>query len=162
MFRFTLLDRVTVMNTVLEAGNKISYPLIFLILALLFYFSYRYVIPTEDSVILYDYSKHLATEGVITYGNANYPIEGATDFLWMALIALFKLVGFNEFASAQLFNFLAALLIMYLLSKFGVKIAVAFVGLLATPYLYSALNGFSTLFFAAALPQRTFGVFIWP
>ena len=53
----------------------------------LFALSYVYVVPAEDAVILYEYAKNLAQTGLITYGVASVPIEGATDFLWMVVIA---------------------------------------------------------------------------
>jgi hypothetical protein len=141
------------MNLSIKAENRfVLLPIVF-ILFLLFYLSYRYVVPTEDSVILYDYARNLVTRGLITYSDATFPIEGATDFLWMLLIALFKFVGINEFASVQILNFCATLFILYLTSKLGVNNFIVFVGILITPYLYSSLNGFSTLFFAA--------VYVW-
>jgi hypothetical protein len=41
-------------------------------------------LPAEDAVILFQYSRNLATPGAITY-LANGPhVEGATDFAWVA------------------------------------------------------------------------------
>lgn len=72
----------------------------------LFALSYAYVVPAEDAVILYEYAKNFAQSGLITYGGASHPIEGATDFLWMVVIAFFKVLGINEFGTALFINFL--------------------------------------------------------
>ncbi len=110
------------------------------------------IIPAEYAVILYDYSRNLAYRGIITYGNATTPIEGATDFLWMLLIAVLKRVGVDEFASALLLNTGAALGILYLCYKRSRRdllvLAACTMAVFATPYLYSSAVGFSTLFFS--------------
>lgn len=60
------------------------------------------VAPAEDAVILYEYARTWAATGVISYGGAGVPIEGATDFLWMALIAGLKALQVDEFLSSCL------------------------------------------------------------
>ena len=114
----------------------------------LFILSYQYIIPAEDAVILYEYAKNLAHRGVITYGGGVSPIEGATDFLWMAVIASLKWLGAGEFAAALLLNFIGLVLIIFLFSTCKERVAV---GLAAafTPYLYASLAGFSVIFFSA-------------
>ena len=73
--------------------DLILWLLFFLVFGGLFTLSYVYVVPAEDAVILYEYAKNLAQTGLITYGGASVPIEGATDFLWMVVIAFFKSIG---------------------------------------------------------------------
>lgn len=121
---------------------------IFFIFALIFIFSYFYTIPAEDAVILYEYSKNLAIKGVITYGASSVPIEGATDFLWMVIIAVFRYFNINEFQSALTLNFVALILIILCFKSTYQKLIVG-LAILATPYLYSTLSGFSAIFFSA-------------
>ena len=44
-------------------------------------------LPAEDAVILFAYSRNLAEHGVIRFLAGGPPVEGATDFGWMVLIA---------------------------------------------------------------------------
>ena len=110
--------------------------------------SYAYVVPSEDAVILYEYAKNFAQSGLITYGGASHPIEGATDFLWMVVIAFFKVLGINEFGTALIINFLC---LAFMASLFRESIEKLLVGaaFLLTPFLYSSLSGFSTITFSA-------------
>jgi len=119
-----------------------------LILSPVFLLAYFVTIPAEDSVILYEYAKNLAETGVITFGNAGTPIEGATDFLWMLAIAFLKLLGINEFFSALLLNLIGAAFLVNISRAVEYKVA-ALIGLFLTPYIYSSLNGFSAIFFSA-------------
>lgn len=114
----------------------------------LFALSYAYVVPAEDAVILYEYAKNFAQSGLITYGGASHPIEGATDFLWMVVIAFFKVLGINEFGTALFINFLC---LAFIASLFKDSIEKLLVGaaFLLTPFLYSSLSGFSTITFSA-------------
>lgn len=128
--------------------NRFSLPIIGLILLPLFILAYQFVIPAEDAVILYEYAKNLANNGVITYGGAGTPIEGATDFLWMLCIAAFKRIGLPEFFSSLLLNFVGVMILIALVKSGKAKFMVV-IGLLTTAYLYSSLLGFSTIFFSA-------------
>src|SRR5579875_938808 len=47
-------------------------------------------VPAEDATILYQYSDHLAMTGRIAYNTGGPRVEGATDFLWMVLLAGFR------------------------------------------------------------------------
>jgi len=115
-------------------------------LTLIFILCWIYVIPAEDAVILYEHSKHLAQEGVISYGGATLPSEGATDFLWMCLIALMEYLHIESFASSLILNFFASLLFLRLFPNKERLIILA--ALLVTPYFYSSLHGFSSILFA--------------
>jgi hypothetical protein len=120
----------------------------FVIFTPLFVFAYRFTVPAEDAVILYEYAKNLALRGIITYGGSIAPIEGATDFAWMVTIALLKYVGLDEFASTLLLNFLGLIFIASQFKSNQHKLLLAAAALL-TPYLYASLNGFSAIFFSA-------------
>ena len=113
----------------------------------LFLLSYVYIIPAEDAVILYEYAKNFAQTGLITYGGATVPIEGATDFLWMVVIAFFKVLGINEFTTALFINFLCLALMASLFRNSIEKLLVG-AAFLLTPFLYSSLSGFSTITFS--------------
>jgi hypothetical protein len=121
--------------------------LFFVVFGGLFALSYVYVVPAEDAVILYEYAKNFAQTGLITYGGASVPIEGATDFLWMVVIAFLKVLGINEFASALFINFLC-LAIMASLFRNSIEKLLVGAAILVTPFLYSSLSGFSTITFS--------------
>lgn len=127
------------------------------------------VAPAEDAVILYEYARTWASTGVITYGGAGVPIEGATDFLWMALIAGLKALHVDEFLSSCFLNGCAAVFMLCCARGVGGK-SLTLLGLLLTPYLYASASGFSAIFFSAAFvllltqrdaaPKRFYGVLL--
>lgn len=129
-------------------NNRYFLPVAGFVLLPLFILAYLFTIPAEDSVILYEYAKNLATKGVITYGGADTPIEGATDFLWMLFIAAFKKIGIPEFLSALLLNFVGVMILVALVKSSRAKLVVV-LGLFSTAYFYSSLSGFSPIFFSA-------------
>ena len=49
-------------------------------------------VPQEDAYILYRYSENLATSGQIAWNVDDGPADGATDFLWMLVLAGWALV----------------------------------------------------------------------
>ncbi|PWY55689.1 hypothetical protein DGG96_10370 [Legionella qingyii] len=129
--------------------SSIANLLFLFLLAIIFYLTYKYMVPAEDAIILYDYAKNLSMRGIITYSNSSYPIEGATDFLWMVILAVLKKVHIDEFESALILNYLGVCLIFYCMKKRDFPLILIIMGILGTPYLYSALIGFSTLFYSA-------------
>lgn len=134
--------------TSMENLKKYLWALYLLLVSLSFVFAYLYTIPAEDAVILFEYAKNLANSGMIVYGGSDFPTEGATDFLWMILIALFKYIGFNEFGSSLFINLLSLGFIFYFFKDYSQKLVLG-IAVLATPYLYASLTGFSALFFSA-------------
>jgi hypothetical protein len=134
-------------------ANKVNIPkllwfIFFVVFTPLFILSYLATVPAEDAVILYEYAKNLALNGIVTYGGSTIPIEGATDFAWMVAIALLKWIGIDEFASALFLNFLGLIFVGSLFKGAQQKIVVG-IAILFTPYLYASLNGFSAIFFSA-------------
>jgi hypothetical protein len=119
------------------------------VLGVIFVLAYFLTLPAEDSVILYEYSRNLAEHGLITYGNADVPIEGATDFLWMVAIAIFHLTGLPDALSALLLNGLAAVYLVFQVKNSTKMRLLALAGMLLTPFIYSSLYGFSAMVFAA-------------
>lgn len=119
------------------------------VLCACFAMAYFVVRPAEDAVILYDYARNLAQAGVITFGQADFPIEGATDFLWMVTIAGFSALGIDEYVAALALSAVGAVVLVRLLGAHtGPWVAAA--AILATPFAYSSGAGFSTLAFSAA------------
>jgi hypothetical protein len=66
----------------------------------------------------------------------------------MILISLLKYIGLTEFASSLLLNFFGLIYIGSFLKENYQKV-IFLLALIATPFIYSALSGFSTLFFSA-------------
>lgn len=60
--------------------------------------------PSEDAAILFIYSENLMDHGVIAYHSSSPPSEGATDFLWMVLIALAYGAGVPSYLFANLLS----------------------------------------------------------
>lgn len=119
------------------------------IISIFLIFCYNFINPAEDAVILYEYSKTLAETGVISYGNNGYPIEGATDFLWMVLISIFSFVGISEFLASLILTSVAIIYIIKQLDNLRYGLILSFSCLLFTPYIYSSAVGFSAIFYSA-------------
>ena len=115
-----------------------------------FYVACIHIVPAEDAVILFDYSRNLATRGVITYGTGtSTPVEGATDFLYLILITLTSKTGLSEFASALILNYLSIFLICYLFWRISDSIVLPLIALVVTPFLYATIMGFSAILFSS-------------
>lgn len=129
---------------------KVDKPYITLLALFLptFIWAYFFTVPAEDAVILYEYSKNLAERGLITYGGSSQPIEGATDFFWMLIIAAMRKMGINEFAAALTLNFLGLAIVLILFNRTKDKIWICIAAIL-TPYFYASLSGFSAMFFVS-------------
>jgi hypothetical protein len=111
--------------------------------------------PDEDAAILFQYSHSLASSGVIAYNPADGPAEGATDFLFMVVIAIGDALGGKPYLVAA---FLSACGLMATLMT-GVRaldrnfwaILVFCVVLAAAPMNAAAAGGFSSLVIGALL-----------
>ena len=123
----------------------------------------------EDAYILLTYVQNLAQGHGIAYFPGGNPAEGATDFLWMATLALFQWVGVDGAIAAAVLNAIAIGIIAYVALKglSGAKpepTAVVFTAcaiglLLLSPIAAASLAGFSTAFFAAIV-VITFAIFV--
>ena len=118
--------------------------------------AHRWTIPAEDAIILYDYARNLKNSSIITYGGADYPIEGATDFLWMVLIACLGTLGFAEFAASLALTGVSTIAAPIGFRNLRSRAWLIF-GLFATPYLCASLSGFSAIFFSACYAWKTAG-----
>ena len=120
-------------------------------------FGPKLVDPQEDAVILFQYSRNLAQTGAITFITHGPHTEGATDFLWMVMIALGFKLGANPAWLVAVINFVSVLLIAYLLLRLAkVRVRPLYVFFIAgtfamLPQIYAALTCFSVLPFAALM-----------
>ncbi len=106
----------------------------------------------EDAYILLTYSQHLATGHGIVWDLAHGPAEGATDFLWMVLIAGLRYAGTDVGAAASLLNAAGFLMSYIAISQVARLQGLALHVLLALALLIShitaaSLGGFSTHFY---------------
>lgn len=113
----------------------------------------------EDAYILFIYSRHLAETGQITFDAVHGPAEGATDFLWMWLIAQgmrlgadpgFVAAGLNALGAASL---LSALYRVHAPARWQSGVVWLVPLVLVSPFLGAALGGFSVLFYVGLYAQ---------
>lgn len=115
------------------------------------------LVPAEDATILFQYSDNWASTGQITYYAGGPRVEGATDFLWMALLTGFRLLHIEPFYATALLNVLSAFAIASLIlllagKKITWKAMLVPLGLIMlAPQLGAALAGFSVLPFTALI-----------
>src|SRR4051812_27342448 len=61
--------------------------------------------PQEDAAMLMRYSEHLAQGYGIVWNVGEKPVDGATDFLFMVLLAVFHIAGASLKTSVYLLDF---------------------------------------------------------
>jgi hypothetical protein len=106
----------------------------------------------EDAYILFTYSSNLAHGHGIVWDLAHGPAEGATDFLWMVLLAGLEFLGIDVGAAAGLLNALGLAASFYAISQLAQLRGLFLHTLLAATLLLShltaaSLGGFSTHFY---------------
>ena len=112
---------------------------------------------SEDAIILFQYSLNLAKTGVISYIPHGPRAEGATDFLWMAWIALGARLGVPTYglaiaSSAASAVGLAVAMVRLARQRPGlVNIAAVVCLVLLVPQTFAAEAGFSVFCFALLL-----------
>lgn len=124
----------------------------------------------EDAYILFQYSKNVSNGFGIVFDKLSGHTEGATDFLWMILLAVFNSLGVDFGLAAAIVNgvglSLITLLIFRLHGSVDIK-SVLVVGLVIfSGGTAAALGGFSTLaygglfalFIVALLEKRFYGI----
>lgn len=113
----------------------------------------------EDAYILFIYSRNLAEAGQIAFDAFHGPAEGATDFLWMALIALQVRLGMDPGLAAGVLNALGAAALLSALhqthapASWRAGVARLLPLVLVSPFLGAALGGFSVLFYIGVYAQ---------
>ena len=114
--------------------------------------------PHEDAYILYNYVNNFLEVGEIVYHQSGEPAEGATDFLWFAVLTLFTALTRDPAVAAAIINGLGVVLIYYsayrLLCHWQVarplEVAFLFSLFLELPYIsYHSYAGFGTFFYSA-------------
>lgn len=122
----------------------------------------KFLMPAEDAVMLFLYSRNLAHTGVISYFAGGVRAEGATDFGWMILLAIGAKVGIDPYVLATLLSAISVFLLGVVLLKIaGVKVTALrlcfLFGLVALmPQVVGGAMGFSILAFACILTFLTY------
>jgi hypothetical protein len=115
--------------------------------------------PSEDAAILMRYSQHLAQGHGIVWNIGDKPVDGATDFLFMVLIAGLARLGVSVESGVRLVTLvshLATIVIVYLATR-KLHGASRFAGLVTAGYLAMGPapryigSGFGTPFFALSV-----------
>ena len=105
----------------------------------------------EDAYILFQYSNHLSTGLGITFDAVSGHAEGATDFLWMVLLAAISKLGLELGTAAAILNgfglTLIAFVITRLCQRFDIVCALALALAAVSGGTAASLGGFSALFF---------------
>ena len=106
----------------------------------------------EDAYILFTYSSNLAHGHGVVWDLAHGPAEGATDFLWMVLLAGLEWLGLDVGAGAAFLNALGLAASFYAISHIAGLRGWPWHVLLAASLLCShltaaSLGGFSTHFY---------------
>jgi len=116
---------------------------------------------SEDAIILFQYSLNFAKTGVISYIPQGPPAEGATDFLWMAWIALGARFGISAYGLAIATSAACAVglgVVMVRLARQRltvVNVAAVVCLILLVPQTFAAEAGFSVFCFALLLGLMT-------
>ncbi len=77
--------------------------------------------PHEDAYILFKYARNLADGHGIVYWPGGPPAEGATDFLWLILVAALTAVGLDVALAACIGNAVGAGLLVYVAHKLAAR-----------------------------------------
>lgn len=107
-----------------ETDIRPYYPLL-LILALLVPYTFLFydfsLPPFEDAAILMRYADHLAAGEGVVYNPGGAPVDGATDFLFMAVSAGLMKLGLSVEGAIRLLSVLSHFLIVILVYHFNLR-----------------------------------------
>ncbi len=114
--------------------------------------------PHEDVLILYRYVDIFAHHNIIAFNPNGPPVEGATDFLWMAILALFHKIGFDPFLTSQIINAISLFFILRFIftdiipeQPILIYTIIGVIFLNIGPIVASSILGFSSLTFCFLL-----------
>jgi len=117
--------------------------------------------PHEDAYILNIYARNLAEGHGISYFAGGPHAEGATDFLWMLLLALAEYIGLDAATFAHILNGIGLMIITWVASKlmrhelshWGRFVGlILLIAVIATSQIVQAsLSGFSAGFYCGAV-----------
>lgn len=115
----------------------------------------------EDAYILFQYSRNLSQGDGITFDQVSGAMEGATDFLWMALLGLMARV-LDIGSSAAVLNTLGLVAIGAVLAQLRTRrdaiFGMALLAVLLSGGASAALGGFSTLAYGGLYAGLTWAV----
>jgi hypothetical protein len=118
--------------------------------------------PSEDAVILFQYSRNLAETAAITFIRGGVHAEGATDFAWMLFLSLGMKLGIAAFWLVAVVNFASLFALGVLLLKIAeTKVSALPLLFIAgcfglMPQVTAAATGFSVLPFAVLMVLMTY------
>ncbi|MCS6923078.1 MAG: hypothetical protein NZM10_01740, partial [Fimbriimonadales bacterium] len=127
----------------LTVGGLVAFAAVFLFLRV----DLR-VAPAEDAAMLMRYALHLAQGHGIVWNIGEPPVDGATDFLFMALVAALIQRGISPEGATRLLNFVAHLATVFLVYWLGRR-------LVGAPMWSAALAAFYLAVSAAPLYVAT-------
>jgi Flp pilus assembly protein protease CpaA len=112
----------------------------------------------EDAYILYIYSENLAKTGVVSYYSGGPPAEGATDFLWMVLIAAFNFFGVPSGVASAALNAVGVFFVTLTIAKCATReitnwLVAVFIAVFVpiSNIGQAAFMGFSTAFYSSLI-----------
>lgn len=77
----------------------------------------HFILPAEDALILFQFSRNLANTGAITFNAHGARAEGATDFAWMAMIAAGIKLHISPYVMTSLFNVVSLIALPFVLAR---------------------------------------------
>ena len=152
-----------------QSWSRMDWILIALLLLLCCFWIHRLMhwdfVPVEDAAILLRYARNLANGYGIRWNVGQHPIDGATDFLYMAAIAgISRITGLGVIQASRLLNltaYIGSVLLVYVGSRRlfdanrWVSVGLA-AYLIACPGVQLARGCFGAPFFGAALLSAWF------
>ena len=141
-----------------------AYGFLLLVIAFLLPFHDSWI-PAEDASMLFAYSENWVDTGIISYYSCGPRAEGATDFLWMAILAFGYLLTIPPFIFSWILSLLSILFIHRLWwdlldHQYRSPLAslVIFISLLSAMQFWAALQGFSVYFFGLTLSWAAYSL----
>lgn len=119
----------------------------------------------DDSFITYRYIKNF-TEGNGLVFNIGERVEGYTCFLWVMILSLVKLLGFNFISASQTFGiifYLAALFVTYRITSLlfeGIKNSLAKLLISLSPVILTFSNGAVAYWTVSGMETAMFSFFV--
>lgn len=105
-----------------------------------------YLVPFEDAAILFRYSENLAETRTIGFNPDIERSEGATDFLWMVVLAFFRTLGVEPFIAATGLSILTLILYLaFIKTGDAVLNALIILCIFSLPQVYAGFGGFSVI-----------------
>lgn len=123
-------------------------------------------VPFEDAAILFRYSENLANGLGVVYNPGGPRVDGATDMLFMALIAVLIKLGLSTVLAAAILNALGFGLLIFLIMYSWIKWSnlplkfslIPIVLILLGPAWLQSIAGFGTVFFCALCALVTLSI----